>query len=137
MLSIGIHQVMISSGSADPRNAALERGVAASFVGQELSQPDAAKRFSRADVLWPLMITNEELVLSSERVIVPAIAQEGAIESVVARPRVFLVSLGADPAESSHIRFTTDLAIDGVRLVARPERGPSGRIRSPGLVRSP
>jgi hypothetical protein len=120
-----VHHVMISSGSADPRNAALERGLAASFVGQELTQPDAARRYSRADVLWPLMVTNEELVLSSERVIVPAIGQEGAIESIVARPRVFLVSLGADPADPDHIRFTTDLAIDGIRLVARPGTDPA------------
>ncbi len=114
-----IHHVMVSVGAANPRAAAIRRGVAADFIAQHLLQPDAATKYGLPAALWASAASDADLVLASERVMVPAAADPGRIEAVVARPRVYIMSMGPDVADPTKVTIESDLAVDGIRLLAR------------------
>jgi hypothetical protein len=115
---VPLHHVMISTGGANPRRVALERAQMARFVGENLLDPEEASDFAMSDLLWPVAVVDKALVLASERAIVPSLAEAGAVAAYVARPRVYLTSIGPSASGADSFSFVTDLLADDVRLIA-------------------
>jgi hypothetical protein len=123
-----VHHVMISTGSASSRDYAALRGLVADFADQELLGEEEPF-FSFADVLWPVAVTDQALVVASERAVVPSLADALGWRAFVDAPRVYLASFGPDPTGEG-IRFETDLLLDGVALLApRGEEPIASRVR--------
>jgi hypothetical protein len=118
LLMAGIYHVMVSTGGANPRTYAYRQSQVADFVASSLLDEEHAATFSFADRLWPLAIADEYLVIASEQVTVPA---SGGTEAhgYVARPRVYLTAIAPDPTDVSLLTMTTDLMLDGVRILPR------------------
>ncbi|MEZ4595767.1 MAG: hypothetical protein R3C32_02380 [Chloroflexota bacterium] len=72
------------------------------------------------DVLWPIAVADRQAVLfSGAAALVPAVEAPGSVAAVVDRPRVWVSSFGADPADQSRLTTSIDLAADAMRLVKR------------------
>ncbi len=115
-----IHQVLVSTGGADPRLHAIEQGLAASFAVEELLADDGPPEYALGDLLLPVAVANEALVVASERAIVPAVDAVPGLRSFVGRPRIFLASLGPGADGADSVVLQTDLLVDGVQTIARP-----------------
>lgn len=116
----GLHHVLVSTGGASPREHAIGRALAANFAGNDLLADDAAASFGLADLLLPLAVADQTLVLASERLIVDGLAGPGA-RAFVGRPRVFLVSLLPLPELPDGTLRVIDLALDGVDVALGPD----------------
>lgn len=116
----GLHHVLVSTGGASPREHAIGRALAANFAGNDLLADDAAASFGLADLLLPLAVADQTLVLASERSIVDGLAGPGA-RAFVGRPRVFLVSLLPLPELPDGTLRVIDLALDGVDVALGPD----------------
>ncbi len=88
----GLHHVLVSTGGASPREHAIARAYAADFAATELLSADAASNYGLGDLLFPLAVADQTLVVASERAIVDGLAAPG-VRAFVGRPRVFLASL--------------------------------------------
>jgi hypothetical protein len=113
-----LHHIMLSTGGANPRRAAVERAQMARFVGDNLLDPATATEFAMSDLLWPVAVADKALVLASERAVVPGLAEPAAVAAYVARPRVYLTSLAPSGSAAEGISFVTDLLADDVRVIA-------------------
>ena len=123
-----LHHVMISTGGASPREHAIARSFAANFAANELKSEDAASAYGLADLLLPLAVADQTLVVASERAIVDGMAAEGA-RAFVARPRVFLASLLPFPELPGGTARLIDLALDGVDVALAPDAAPDAAAR--------
>ena len=117
-----LHHIMISSGGANPRRLAVERAQLARFVGTHMLDPDEAGEYAMGDLLWPIAVADQSLVLASERAIVPGLGEPPSIAAYVARPRIFLSSIAPAGRGDDGISYETDLLADDVRIL-----GPAGR----------
>ncbi len=124
----GLHHVMVSTGGASPREHAIARAFAANFAANELRSEGAASGYGLADLLLPLAVADQTLVLASERAIVDGMASVGA-RAFVARPRVFLASLLPYPDAPAGTARLIDLALDGVDVVVGPDAEPDAAAR--------
>ncbi len=118
-LAMGVmEQVLVSTGGANPWMQAVRRGIAADYLDGLLVDPSTADEHKLGDLLYPLAVANASLVLSSEQLSVPASGEGGRTRAFVSAPRVFLVSIGQSPTTAEDFAFSTDLLLDGVRVVA-------------------
>lgn len=124
----GLHHVQISTGGASPRNHAIARAYAANFAANELRSESAARDYGLGDLLLPLSVADQTLVVASERAIVDGLAGAGA-RAFVGRPRVFLASLLPFPDVPDGTARLIDLALDGVDVVHGPDAAPETAAR--------
>lgn len=119
-----IHHLVISTGGMSPREVAIARAGAMSFVGTGLLDEDAARDYAPGDLLWPIAVADRMVTLASERLLVPAVEAPGTVTAVVDRPRVSVFSFGPDPEDASRVRTSIDLAADAIRLIALEDTDP-------------
>lgn len=124
----GLHHVMISTGGASPRDHAIARAYAANFAANELRSDSAATDYGLEDLLLPMAVADQTLVVASERAIVDGLAGDGA-RAFVARPRVFLASLLPFPDVPDGTARLIDLALDGVDVALGPDAAPDAAAR--------
>lgn len=118
-LALGVvEQVLVSTGGLSAWMQEVRRGIAADFLDFSLSDEATADDRPLGDLLYPLAVANASLVLGSERLSIPALAEAGRLRGYVAAPRVYLASIGQDPRDPAALGFGTDLLIDDVRIVA-------------------
>jgi hypothetical protein len=119
-----ITHLLVSTGGADASRHVEELGAAWAYVNDVLLDPELAERQQLSDLLRPLMVMDDRLVLGSELLSVPALRDDGRIGAFVAAPRLSTVTFG--PAETpGQDLFRTDLVLDGVRLLADPSVAPA------------
>lgn len=121
-----VHQILVSAGGADPRVQAVERGRAATFAVNDLLPDDGFQDYAMSDVLWPVAVANQALVVASERAVVPAVDSLEGIRSFIGRPRVFVSSVGPGEGGPDAVVFQFDLLADGVSTIARAGADASG-----------
>jgi hypothetical protein len=119
-----ITHLLLSTGGADASRHADELGAAWAYVNDVLLDPELAERQQLSDLLRPLMIIDDQLVLASELISVPALRDDGRIGAFVASPRLSIVTFGPGDRPGQDL-FRTDLALDGVRLLADPSVAPA------------
>lgn len=119
-----ITHLLLSTGGADASRHVDELGAAWAYVNDVLLDPELAERQQLSDLLRPLMIIDDQLVLASELVSVPALRDDGRIGAFVAAPRLYTVTFGPSDRPGQDL-FRTDLALDGVRILADPSVPPS------------
>lgn len=112
-----VHHILISTGGADPRDHAIQKAAVADF-GAELADPEIASQYALKDILWPMAVSDKLLALASERAIVDGLSDRSDVRAVIAQPRVYVTSIGADTTAPDGFSFATDLALDGVRIVS-------------------
>jgi hypothetical protein len=112
-----IHHVILSTGAADLRSHAIELATAANFVAGPLSDPERANDYALQDLLWPVAVGDENIVVASEQLIVPGLAARPDIRAYVDRPRVYLSTIGPDPVVEGGVSASIDLTLDGVAIV--------------------
>ncbi len=120
-----LHQVLVSTGGADPRLQAIDRGLAASWVAEELLVDNGVEGYALSDLLLPVAVANEALVVASERGIVPEVDAIDGLLSFVGRPRVFVASMGPGSGGPDSIMFETDLLVDGISTIVRKGSDPA------------
>jgi hypothetical protein len=116
-----IHQVLVSNGAADLRAHAVNRAIALGYgatLQNEAGQADDLKIF---DLLYPLAVANQTIVLASERLLTPDIGVEGEARAFVGRPRGYLVTFAPLPGVPDGSSIATDLALDDVDVVTLPD----------------
>ena len=96
----------------------------------ELLDPATASEYALKDVLWPMAVADKLLALASERAVVDGLTGRTDVRAVIAQPRVFVTTIGPDPTTPSGFAFSTDLALDGVRVLELEFRGPGSAVRS-------
>jgi hypothetical protein len=117
-----LRHILISAGGSNAYGHAVERGASASFAGNSLSDANKAAGYQLTDQLWPLAVADELLPLASEGILGTITAGSDA-RALVARPRVFIVSVSpqatadSDPSKP-RLRLTTDLLLDDMRVIA-------------------
>ncbi len=123
-----LHHVLVSTGGMNPREQAIGRALAANFAGNDLQADGAASEYPMQDLLWPLAVADQALVLASERVIVDGLAEPG-MRAYVDGARAYVVSLtpfgGAENGTASII----DLALDRVAFVGAAGASAEARLR--------
>jgi hypothetical protein len=117
----GMHHIMVSTGGSSPRDHAIGRAFAANFAANDLRDEASLAEFAVQDLLLPLAVADDTIVLASERLIVDGLevqAGEPPLRAFVARPRVFISSLLPWPEVEGGSAVLTDLALDdlGVAL---------------------
>ena len=114
---LGIHHVMVSTGGSDPAGA-LESSIAGILVAaDDLASDDAPAKVTIGTVMLPQTSFDAQLVLASEHAIVAGLDLRVG-SAFVGRPRVFMVSVDPDPIGPEAVDVTTDLAVDGLDVVA-------------------
>jgi transglutaminase-like putative cysteine protease len=113
-----IHHIMVSTGGTDRRDFAIQRSWSAWMTGAVASDVAVAADFALMDQLWPIAVADQDLVVASESLIVPAL-DTPEFRSYIARPRVYLSSLGRDPQTGHDLALSTDLLLDSVELLPR------------------
>lgn len=123
------HHIMVSTGGSDPRAHAWEQAEAAWFAGTELAALDAAERYPVDDLLWPLTVSDETLVVASEHAVAgPLSAAVPGTRVFVGSPRVYVASLVPDPDAPAGIVFETDLLVDDIEVAATVISPESARL---------
>ena len=121
---VGIHHIQVSTGGFDARAHQLWRGLAAQLARLELSDPAAARGFRFPFDILPSAIGDETLVLTSEAFIRLALDAEPGLRAFVARPRVYVSSMGPTDTPGG-LSLRTDLMADGVRLIDDGQLAPA------------
>ena len=114
-----VHQVLVSTGGADPRVQAIDRGRAATFAVNDLLVDGGIDDYAWSDVLLPVAVANHTLVVASERAVVPGVDAIEGLRSFIGQPRIFVASIGAVEGGPESIVFQADLLADGVTTIAR------------------
>lgn len=125
-----LHHVMVSTGGASLRDHAVGRAFAANFAANDLADHDLAAEYALHDLLLPLAVADQTLVVASERLIVEGMA-DAAVRPFVGRPRVFLSTFSQLPGAESATSLLTDLVLDDLAVVAAPDASPdlAARLR--------
>lgn len=116
-----LHHLMVSTGGASPREHAVARAFAANFAGNELLTSSPGD-YPLEDVLLPLAVADQTLVVASERTVVDGLRGEDA-RAFIGRPRVFLSTLEPVAGDEGATSMTIDLALDGVSIDFADSRG--------------
>lgn len=122
------HQILVSTGSMNPREQAIASAFAVNFAGHYLQDDEAASSYPMQDVLFPMAVGNRELVLASERVIVDGMAADG-VRAYVGGARVFVVSLTPFSGVEGGTASIIDLALDDVSIVGAADSATEARQR--------
>ncbi len=111
-----LHHVLVSTGGMSPREQAIGRALAANFAGNGLKSEDAGSSYPLQDLLFPLAVADQAVVLASERVVVDGMSRPG-MRAYVGGARAYLVSLTPFAAVENGTASIIDLALDGVAFV--------------------
>lgn len=116
-----LHHLLVSTGGMNPREQAIGRAIAANFAGNDLRGEDAVTDYPMQDLLFPLAVADQAVVLASERVIVDGMSRPG-MRAFVEGPRAYLVSLMPVAGVENGTASIIDLALDGVAFVGASAR---------------
>lgn len=111
-----LHHVMVSTGGSNPRDHAIARAFALNFAGNELVGGVAEGDYPLSDVLLPLAVADETLIVAAERGVVDGLRTDG-VRAYVGHPRVYLSTLEPVAGQEGATAMTIDLALDGVSFV--------------------
>lgn len=116
-----VHHIAVSTGGLSPRAYEAEQAVVLDFVDSGLRRTiaEGGAGYSLSDQLWPVALSDEGLMLVSERALVPNVSDGPDVRAYIARPRVWISSFGPEFNDDS-LTTTMDLLIDGVQLAAQP-----------------
>ncbi len=116
-----IHNIQVTSGPVNLRNAYALRALAVTEVVMTLSDPEKVKDLSPPDLMWPVAAINQTLPIMIENAIVPAINDVSDVKAFTGRPRVTILSSGMlDVDEGGEFRFfEIDLKLSGLTVLAR------------------
>ncbi|MGF1624134.1 MAG: transglutaminase domain-containing protein [Alphaproteobacteria bacterium] len=116
-----MHQIVVSTGGANPHHVATGIGMAAEYVGEQMATPEAMSDLSLPEILWPIGALNAAVVLASEELSITALNDLDDVRFFVGAPRVFVLSF-QPAAIGSHdgLRFEIDLLHDEVATVSNP-----------------
>ncbi len=107
----------VSTGAFDVRTHQIWRQIAAVFSKLLGQDPAAAAEYGFPNVMLPMTVADESLVQASERLISDGLDRTPGIRAFVARPRVYLTSVGPT-AEEGRVSTGSDLMTDTVRVLA-------------------
>ena len=93
------------------------------FSELQAEDPALAAEYGFPTVLLPMTVADESLVQSSERLIADGLDSQPGMRAFVARPRVFVTSVGP-AAEDGRLTTGTDLVTDTVRVLVADGTGP-------------
>jgi hypothetical protein len=122
-----IHHLMVSTGSSSTWRSVNDQVAVVSFMNELLVEPDWASAYDFDALFWPVALTNQQLVLTAERLAIPALEGGGTLAAFVAEPRVTVVTLGGDPDAPTAV---TDLLHDRVAVLAPAGAAPGGAARA-------
>lgn len=120
----GIASFAVSTGGQSVYDFTYRHAQVLDFIDFALLDDDTAAQYSLADRLWPLAMAGGALVQTSEQVLVPA---AGGIDGhgYVARPRVYVTTIGPASDDTDAIVQITDLMLDDVRILPSTSGGPT------------
>jgi len=121
-----IHQIIVSTGGANPHQTALGLAMAVDFLGTHMATEEAFAEMSLPEQLWPVGAFNDALLLASERLAMVALNDRADLRFFAGRPRITIVSL--HPAEidgEPGLSFAFDFLHDSVEAVAAAEVAPA------------
>jgi hypothetical protein len=125
----GMHHVMVSVGGSSLLAHAIERGLALDFAMRLGLAEDETTTYPLGDLLYPVAIADEALVVASERAIIPSLDDRPGLHAYVAHPRVFISSMAASPTAADEAILELDLLLDGVRVAADEGTDPADVAR--------
>ena len=125
VLLTNIHHILVSTGGSDPRAETLRLGGSTAFASKQLALHKARTTYGLGAILSPMIAADRELVLTSERAIVPGLEADGESRAFVSRARSYLVSMGPDEVDARSLAMRVDLALDSVRVLPAPGTDPS------------
>lgn len=122
--------IVISTGATNLRMHEYRRAALVAFMGTLLDE-ERADTYGIGGRLWPLVVADEGMVIASEQVAVPGAGVADGGRSYVARPRVFMTTIGPDPTDAGRQSSSIDLLLDGVRVLrsAHAQEGDTARGR--------
>lgn len=122
------HHVLVSTGGMNPREQAVASAYALGFAGNDLQEEGAASAYPVQDVLFPLAVADQQLVLASERVVVDGMASAG-VRAYVGGARAYVVSLTPYAGVEGGTASIIDLALDDVSLIGAADPAAEARQR--------
>ncbi|HET8986332.1 MAG TPA: hypothetical protein VFN03_11285, partial [Trueperaceae bacterium] len=111
-----LHHVMVSTGGINPRENAIARAFAVNFAANDLAVGVAEGDYALSDLLLPLAVADETLVVAAERGVVDGLRFDG-VRASIGHPRVYLSTLEPVTGQEGATAMTIDLALDGVSFV--------------------
>lgn len=127
-----MHHVLVSTGASSLRDHAIGRAIAAEFAAHDLRDEELVTELQLHDILLPLAVADQTIVLASERLIVDGLTPAdvpGDLRAFVGRPRIFISTLAPYPAVEGGSAVITDLALDHLSVVTGEGIGPVGAAR--------
>ncbi len=116
-----IHNVWVTTGPLDLKNAYALRALALSEVVMTYSDPEKTKGLSPPELLWPVAAFNGALAAALENSAIPGMNARSDVKIFTGRPRVTLMSSGAvdGPAGEDYRYSAIDLKLGGATVIAR------------------
>ena len=118
-----IHNIWVSTGPLDLKNAYGLRALALTDVVLTLSDPEKSKDLSPPDLLWPVAALNAALPMALENAALPGANSGSEVKAYTASPRVTIFSRGSlnGPDGTPYHLAEVDLKLSGTRVLARPD----------------
>jgi len=116
-----IHNVWISTGPLDLKNAYALRALALTEVVMTFSDPAKIKGLGPSDLLWPAAAFNAAVPMALENSAIAGMNDRSDVKVFTGRPRVSLFSSGAvDGPDGADYRLSEiDLKLGGATVLAR------------------
>ncbi len=116
-----MHNVWISTGPLDLKNAYALRALALTEIVMTYSDPEKVEGLSPADMLWPAAAFNAALPMALENSAIPGMNDRAGVKVFTGRPRVSLFSSGSvDGPDAADFRVSEiDLKLGGATVLAR------------------
>lgn len=117
-----IHNIWVSTGPIDMKNAYGLRSLALTDVVLTLSDEEKTKGMSPPDLLWPVAAFNATLPLALENGAIPGANSGSGVKVFTASPRVTIFSRGIlnGPDNAPYHLAEVDLKLSGTRVLAHP-----------------
>lgn len=115
-----VHQILVSTGGADPRWSAEGGASAIAFVAQRMGGEELPEDLSINEIVWPIGVLNEWIRLAAETVTAASVEADGHARLVVDAPRVSVLSYAVTNHDDApqDLTWTMDLLLDGVGVVS-------------------
>jgi len=120
----GVVNFVVSTGGSSAYQFAYRHAQVLDFIDFALFDEDTAAQYSLPDRLWPLAMASGALVQTSEQVLVPAAGGTDG-HGYVARPRLYVTTIGPALDDAEAIIQITDLMLDSVRILPSAPGGPT------------
>ena len=113
-----VHNIWFSAGKHDLLSfTAAAQDVSTGVPAQDPQAP------TFLEMIWPFAIRDMSWFIVSDHVVVPAVNDTPGVRFYADSPRIFIWSVGPDPAKSGDLVVTSDLRRDGLRGVAKDSSG--------------